>query len=148
MQGYLGGFNYMQRVHRHLMVGFDFTQLFTHKKSLFSYGAKAFIKNHALYYSSIQGGAQHHLGYLIPIKKGTTFVSHYKFDPENGSTTTLGFKQRYESLDINATINSKGKVMTIFNMKGPVYGLKLCAEVDYFRDHYSFGYGFSFGPQQ
>jgi hypothetical protein len=81
MQGYVGSFNYMQRVHRHLMLGFDFSQLFSHKRSLFSYGGKAFLGNHALYFSSIQGGSQYHLGYLIPIKKGTTFVSHYKFDP-------------------------------------------------------------------
>lgn len=138
----------MQRVHRNLMLGFDFMQLFTHKKTLFGYAAKAFIGNHALYYSSVQGGVQHHLGYLIPIKKDTAFVSHYKYDLENGCTTTLGFKQRYEALAINATINSRGKVNTIFTMKGPIYGLKLCAEVDYMRDHYSFGYGFSFGPQQ
>ena len=147
MQGYVGSFNYMQRVHRNLMLGFDFSQLFSHKRSMFSYGGKAFLGNHALYFSSIQGGSQYHLGYLIPIKKGTTFVSHYKFDPENGSSTTLGFKQRSEAFDITGTVNSKGKVMTIFNMKSPMYGLKLCAEVDYFKDHYSFGYGFSFGPQ-
>jgi hypothetical protein len=94
MQGYIGSLNYMQRVHRHLMLGFDFTQLLSHKRSLFSYGGKAFVGNHTLYFSSIQGGAQYHVGYLIPIKKGSTFVSHYKFDLENGSSTTLGFKQR------------------------------------------------------
>ena len=94
MQGLIGSMQYMQRVHKHLMLGFDFTQLFGHKKSLFSYGAKAFFGNHTLYASSIQGGAQYHLGYVIPIKKGINFVSHYKYEQEQGSTGILGLKQR------------------------------------------------------
>ena len=94
MQGLVGSLQYMQRVQKHLMLGFDYTQLFSHKKSLFSYGAKAFFGKHTLYASSIQGGAQYHLGYIIPIKKGTNFVSHYKYDPEHGSTAVVGMKQR------------------------------------------------------
>ena len=148
MQGLVGGFNYMQRVHRNLMLGFDFTQLFTHKRSLFSYAAKTFIGKHSLYYSSIQGGVQHHVGYVIPIKKGTTFVSHFKFDPEQGSTTTLGLRQRSEGIDITGAINSRGKITTNLGFKTPIYGLKLSAEADYFRDHYAFGYGITIGPQQ
>lgn len=48
---------------------------------MFSYGAKFFVGNHTLCLSSIQGGMQYHAGYIIPIRKGLTFVSHYKFDP-------------------------------------------------------------------
>jgi mitochondrial import receptor subunit TOM40 len=91
---------------------------------------------------------QYHLGYVIPIRKGTTFVSHYKFDPENGSTTTLGMRQRYDAADITATLNSKLKLTTVLTLKSQFYGLKLCAEADYQREHYSFGYGISIGPQQ
>lgn len=79
MQGLVGTCGYMQRVHKQLMMGFDFTQLFSHKKSLFSYGLKGFLGNHTIYASTIQGGAQYHLGYVIPIRRGTSFVSHYKF---------------------------------------------------------------------
>lgn len=148
MQGLVGSLHYMQRVHKHLMLGFDFTQLFSHKRSLFGYGAKGFIGNHTFYATSIQGGAQFHFGYLIPIRKGTHFVSHYKYDPEQGSTTIVGMKQRYESADITTTINSKGKLSTILGIKSMPISLKLCAEVDYFKDHYSFGYGISVGPPQ
>lgn len=148
MQGLVGSCHYMQRIHKNLMLGFDFTQLFSHKKSMFSYGAKAFFGNHTLYASTIQGGAQYHLGYLIPVRKGTNFVSHYKFDPENGSTTIIGIKQRAETVDITATVSSKAKISTILGIKSVPLGLKLCAEVDYLKDSYSFGYGISLGAQQ
>lgn len=121
---------------------------FTHKKQFFSYGGKFFLGNHALYASSVQGGVQYHLGYIIPIKKGTTFVSHYKYEAEGGSTALFGLKQRYEAADITGVINSKGKFFTILSLKSVFYGLKLCAEVDYPKDHYSFGYGISLGHQQ
>ena len=88
------------------------------------------------------------MGYIIPIRKGTTFVSHYKVEAENGSTAVVGMKQRSDNIDITATVNSKGKFATILNFKSQFYGLKLCAEVDYLRDHYSFGYGVSIGQQQ
>lgn len=148
MQGLVGSMAYMQRVHKHLMLGFDFTQLFSHKRSLFSYGAKAFLGNHTFYASSIQGGAQYHAGYVIPIRRGTNFVSHYKYEPEHGSTTIIGFKQRNETADITATISSKFKLATILSIKSSPISLKLCAEVDYLKDHYSFGYGVSIGPPQ
>jgi len=47
---------------------------------MFSYGAKIFLGNHTLCLSSIQGGMQYHAGYIIPIKRGLTFVSHFKHD--------------------------------------------------------------------
>ena len=148
MQGLVGSLQYMQRVQKHVMLGFDFTQLFSHKKSLFSYGAKFFLGKHTVYASSIQGGAQYHLGYMIPIKRGTNFVSHYKYDPEHGSTAIVGLKQRSESVDITATMSSKAKLTTILGIKSVPLGLKLCAEADYLKDHYSFGYGISLGAQQ
>ena len=114
---------------------------------MFSFGGKFFIGNHALYLSSIQGGMQYHAGYVIPIRKGTTFVSHYKVDPENGSTATVGLKQRYEGFVITGTLNSKGKFMSILGLKQPFFGLKLCAEIDYPKDHYAFGYGITIGQQ-
>lgn len=104
--------------------------------------------NHAFYASSIQGGAQYHAGYVIPIRKGTTFVSHYRVEPEAGSTAVLGLRQKSDIVDITATVNSKGRFATILNFKNQVVSLKLCAEADYSRDHYAFGYGVSVGPQQ
>jgi hypothetical protein len=115
---------------------------------MFSYGGKVFIGNHALYASSIQGGMQYHIGYIIPVRKGTTFVSHYKIDAENGSTAILGIKQRYDGAEITTALNSKGKFWTILGLKSQFYGLKLCAEADIPKDHYAFGYGISVGQQQ
>lgn len=90
-------------------------------------------------------GAQFHLGYVIPIRKGTTFVSHYKHDPESLSTAVVGFRQKYQDIVITATVNSRAKVMTVLQFKEPTHGLKLCAEIDYMRDHYAFGYGLNLG---
>ena len=114
---------------------------------MFSYSAKAFLGNHSLYASTIQGGAAYHLGYVIPIRKGTTFCSHWSWDPEKGSNTSLGVKQRYETAEIHAHINSKYKIGTVLNLKAQFYGLKLSSEVDYFKDSYSFGYGITIGQQ-
>jgi len=94
---------------------------------MFSYGTKVFLGNQALYASSIQGGVQYHLGYIVPIRKGTTFVSHYKYEPEAGSTTVLGLRQRYDTAEITATVSSKYKLTTVVSLKSPFYGLKLCA---------------------
>jgi hypothetical protein len=69
-------------------------------------------------------------------------------EAESGSTAIFGLKQRYEAADITAILNSKGKFSTVLSLKSQFYGLKLCAEVDYPRDHYSFGYGISIGQQQ
>ena len=67
----------------------------SHKKSIFSYGGKIFLKNHSLYLSYLQS-AQIHVGYLIPLNKTTSFVSHYKYDNQaHKSTAILGFKQKY-----------------------------------------------------
>lgn len=62
-----------------------------------SYGAKAFLNRHSLLLQYIGVQDQYNIGYIIPIKKGTQFVAHYKLDGrENKSSTILGFKQRYE----------------------------------------------------
>lgn len=90
--------------------------------------------------------SQFNLGYVIPIKKGTQFVAHYKLDDrEKKSTTTLGFRQKYEANDITATINSKGEISTNFLIKNNTFAVRLNALVDYVKEKYSFGYGISFG---
>lgn len=60
----------------------------------------------------------------------------------------MGLRQRYDTADITSTINSKGKINTTLGVKSVPISLKLCAEVDYFKDHYSFGYGISIGANQ
>jgi hypothetical protein len=37
--------------------------------------------------------------------------------------------------------------MSILGLKQPFFGLKLCAEIDYPKDHYAFGYGITIGQQ-
>ena len=114
---------------------------------MFSYSAKAFLGSHSISASTIQGGAAYHLGYIIPIRKGTTFCSHWSWDPEKGSNTSLAFRQRYDAIEIHANINSKYKMATILNIKAPFYGLKLSTQVDYLKDSWSFGYGITIGQQ-
>ena len=85
-QGHFG-FNIMQKIHPRLILGVDYMNLvififiqYTQKLSSFSYAAKAMIKSHSfsLQYIGIQ--SQLNLGYVIPIKKGTQFVAHYKME--------------------------------------------------------------------
>jgi hypothetical protein len=128
------GINFMQRVHKNLMIGFDYSNLLAQKMSFFSYGMKAIINKHTAFAQYIAMQDQMNLAYVVPIKLGTSFVSHWRFDRrENKSTTILGFKQRYQDSEILATVNSRGKLATIITLKTPMYGLKLCALVDYMR---------------
>lgn len=41
---------------------------------------KYLFKNHSLFTHYVGIQRQYHLGYIIPIKKGTQFVAHYKYD--------------------------------------------------------------------
>lgn len=91
------GFSYAQRLHRNLLLGFDYCNFNVQKISLWSYGLKAFINKHSLFANYIGMQQQYNLGYIIPIKKGTQFVAHYKYDAmERSPTTILGFKQTYD----------------------------------------------------
>ena len=104
------------------------------------------MKNHSLFAN--YGGFQKQLniGYIIPVKKGTQFVAHYKYDDhEKTPLTIIGFKQRYQESDILATINTKGEISTTLSLKNPSYSLKLCALIDYMKEKYSFGYGITLG---
>jgi len=47
---------------------------------MWGYGLKAFIKNHSLFANYSPAQRCYNLGYVIPVKKGTQFVAHYKYD--------------------------------------------------------------------
>ena len=118
------GVNYMQKVHKNLMLGFDYTNVYMQKMSAFSYGAKAYIKNHSLLAQYMAMNQQLNLAYMIPIKRGSTFISHYKYDAQTQkSTSIVGLKQRYQNSEIAATINSRLKFVTNYTLKGPSYGI-------------------------
>lgn len=122
----------MQKIHPNLVLGFDYMNLYSQKLSFMSYAAKAFIKKHSLFMQYIGIHNQFNLGYVIPIKKGTQFVAHYKMDSrEKKSTTTLGFRQKYENNDITTTINSRGEISTNFILKSYSFTVKLNALIDY-----------------
>ena len=90
------GLNFMQRVHKNLMLGFDYTNVYQQKMSAFSYAAKAYIKNHTLLAQYTAMHQQFNLAYVIPIKRGSTFVSHYKYDATmQKSSAIVGLKQKY-----------------------------------------------------
>ena len=140
------GFSVMQRIHKNILLGFDYTNLMTQKLSFMSYGAKAFIGRHSLLAQYIGIQDQYNLGYIIPIQKGTQFVGHYKYDGRERKTSTVfGFKQKYPSMDIMATVDSKGEVSTNVLWKSMSYALRLCATADFLKDKYTFGYGIVLG---
>lgn len=117
--------------------------------SSFSYAAKAFINNHNFYAQYMAMHQQLNLGYMIPIKQNFTFISHYKYDATmQKSTAIIGLKQKYQHSEITATINSRLKLITNFVLKGPSYGIRLCAQADYDKQDYAFGYGVTIGAME
>jgi hypothetical protein len=92
------GVNYMQSVHKNLMLGFDYTNVYLQRMSAFSYAAKAYLKTHTIMAQYMAMHQQFNLAYMIPIRRGSTFISHYKYDATSQkSTATIGVKQRYQS---------------------------------------------------
>ncbi len=143
------GVNYMQRVHKNVMLGFDYTNVYLQKMSAFSYAAKAFVKNHTILAQYMAMHQQFHLAYSIPIKRGSTFISHYKYDATSQkSSAVVGLKQRYMGADVVATLSSKLKLVTNCTLKGPSYGIRLCAQIDHDKNDYSFGYGVTIGAME
>jgi len=143
------GVSFMQRVHKNLMLGFDYTNVYQQKMSAFSYGAKAYIKSHSFAAQYMAMHQQLNLAYMIPIKRGSTFISHYKYDAmSQKSSAIIGLKQRYQNSEIVATVNSRLKLITNFTLKGPSYGIRLCAQADYDRQDYNFGYGITIGMME
>jgi len=47
-----------------------------------------------------------------------------------------------------ATLNSRLKLITNFTLKGPSYGIRLCAQADYEKQDYAFGYGVTIGMME
>eukprot|EP00178_Gracilaria_changii_P017175 TRINITY_DN4909_c0_g1_i1.p1 TRINITY_DN4909_c0_g1~~TRINITY_DN4909_c0_g1_i1.p1 ORF type:complete len:140 (-),score=1.44 TRINITY_DN4909_c0_g1_i1:68-487(-) len=128
------GFSTMQRIHKNLIAGFDYTNLYAQKFSFMSYGIKAFLKNHSIFGQYIAMHDQYNLAYMVPIKKGTHFVAHYKLDGrEKKATTTVGFKQRYAESDIVTTVNTNSEISTTLTLRNPSFSVKLCGMIDYLK---------------
>jgi hypothetical protein len=87
----------MQKVHKHIMLGFDYTNVYQQKMAAFSYGAKAFLGSHSIMAQYMAMHQQFNLAYMIPIKRGSTFISHYQYDATaQKSSAIIGVKQRYK----------------------------------------------------
>lgn len=143
------GINFMQKVHKNFMLGFDYTNVYQQKMSAFSYAAKTYLGNHSIMAQYMAMHQQFNLAYMIPIKRGSTFISHYKYDANSQkSSAVVGLKQRYQNSEITATINSQFKMITNYTMKGPSYGIRLCAQADYEKKDYCFGYGVTVGMME
>jgi len=143
------GLSFMQKVHKNLILGFDYTNVYQQRMSAFSYAAKAFVGTHSIFAQYMAMHQQFNLAYMIPIKRGSTFVSHYKYDATaQKSSAIIGVKQRYKDSEIVATVNSRLKLVTNFTIKGPSYGIRLCAQADYEKQDYNFGYGVTIGMME
>lgn len=92
------GLSFMQRVHRNVMLGFDYTNVYQQRMSAFSYAAKAYLGSHSIIAQYMALHQQLNIAYMIPIKRGSTFISHYKYDATSQkSTAIVGLKQRYQN---------------------------------------------------
>ena len=117
--------------------------------SAFSYALKGYYKNHCYFAQYMAMNQQLNLGYMIPIKRGATCVSQFKYDAaQQKPTGIIGLKQKYQSSEISATINTRLKLVTNFILKGPSYGIRLCAQADYEKQDYAFGYGVTMGMME
>lgn len=66
--------------------------------SAFSYAAKAYLKNHTFFAQYMAMNQQLNLGYMIPVKRGSTFISQFKYDAaQQKPTAIVGFKQKYQN---------------------------------------------------
>lgn len=63
----------------------------------------------------------------------------------NGLYSKKGFRQRFTNTEVLTTLSSKGKISSLISIVGGFYQLKLCANANYKKDAYKFGYGISFG---
>jgi len=53
------------------------------------------------------------------VKKGCFIVSELNYNPTQGETTSIfGYRQKFGSSEMIATINSKGKISTVLNIFG------------------------------
>ena len=92
------GVNFMQRVHSNVMLGFDYTNVYQQRMSAFSYAAKGFFRHHQVIAQYMAMHQQFNLCWLIPIKRGSTFISQYKYDATaQKSSAIIGLKQKYSS---------------------------------------------------
>jgi len=79
------------------MLGFDYTNVYQQRMSAFSYAAKGFYKHHQIMAQYMAMHQQFNLAWMIPIKRGSTFISHYRYDASSQkSSAIIGLKQRYK----------------------------------------------------
>jgi len=140
------GFNFMQTVGRNLVLGFELLNMSDRKQSLINYAVKYSSLKHSIYgnYSAIQNLAT--LAYTQKVNKNVQIISEFNVNPVEGETkTVLGYRQKFNTSEVIATLNSKGKINSIVSLTSGFFTLKLCASADYQKDSYKFGYGISFG---
>lgn len=139
------GFNFMQTIGKNLALGFDFTNASDAKRSGMGGALKYSLRKHSFYaqYQGIQD--QLTFAYLQRVNRNVQLVSELSVKPTGEAKTILGYRQRFNTTEVIATINSKGKISSIINLNSGFFNLKLCAQADYNKDNYKFGYGLSLG---
>jgi mitochondrial import receptor subunit TOM40 len=144
------GFNFMQTIGRSLVAGFELLNLTERKQSLMSGGFRYAHRNkHSLYFNYLAMTDTATIAYLLKINKNSQAVTELSLNTADGETKFItGYRQRFQSTDVIATISNKGKISSALNINGGLYQLKLCCVADYSKDTYKFGYGISFGQTQ
>ncbi len=72
-------------------------------------------------------------------------ISNLEFNTAtNESLFTLGYKQKFQLNEVTSTVNSKGKISSIFSTNA-IIGLKLCAVANLIKNKYKFGIGIHIG---
>lgn len=143
------GLNFMQTIGNNLTLGFDLLNMSERKQSSISGALKYNWRKHSFFahYFALQNELC--LAYTQKVNKSVHLVSELSMNVLEGETkAVLGYRQKFTTTEMTATINSKGKINSIVNLMSGFFSLKLCATADYAKDSYNFGYGVSFGQPQ
>ena len=149
MAGDYLNFSWVERVHKNVVLGFDYMRLLSQSFTAFGYGAQLNFNNSNFYAQYMPSQMLFMMGYDLKLKNKTKLVTSFSYEQQKQKTTAIvGFKKQLQGNELTATINSRGKVATSLSiMLGQTIPakLRLCSVVDYYNDSYKFGYGLSFG---
>eukprot|EP00331_Platyophrya_macrostoma_P014769 CAMPEP_0176464400 /NCGR_PEP_ID=MMETSP0127-20121128/36499_1 /TAXON_ID=938130 /ORGANISM="Platyophrya macrostoma, Strain WH" /LENGTH=355 /DNA_ID=CAMNT_0017856819 /DNA_START=51 /DNA_END=1118 /DNA_ORIENTATION=+ len=140
-------FSLMQSIGRRLILGFETACI---QKKIFAMGYAGIYRHnrkHSFYAHWNAMQQQMTLAYLQKVNPSAQLVSEFNYTPAEKESTNfvLGFRQRFENTEVLSTISSKGKLSSLIHIVGGFYHLKLCANANYKKDSYKFGYGISLG---
>lgn len=135
----------MQKV-RKMLLGFELLSVSAKKINAFSYNLR-YQNGQSTYYAQYMAPMSLvNLAYKFNPNKKMMMVSEMEYNTMTGETNTvLGYKHKFVASEFTGTINSKGKISSIFSILTPQLSLKLCGVANFVKPSYKFGFGINLG---